>query len=405
MKVLIISQCFYPEKTGISVTATDCANFISEFGHKVSVICGMPFYPEWKIHNEYKRKLLCTETLGSLTLKRVWLYVPAKATTLKRIIHELSFSLLASLRALFRRFDLLICISPPLTAGFVAAIISIVRRRKLWLFVKDIQPDAAVGLGMLRNKRIIKLMFWVEKFIYDRSEKVLVLSEGMARNLESKDVPRAKIIIVPDSIDIEELSATASAGSKFRREYSLEDKFLILYSGNIGVKQNPTIIVECAKRLAHRSDVFFAIVGEGAMKATVQSLIDQYGLQNIAMYPLRERADLGDMLSSADILLAPQRKEVIDIVVPSKMIAYLTSRKPVLASAHPQSEIARMLNEHDAGVIVEPENVEAMVDAILSLKEDRKKAMEIGGRGYTFVSTHFSHQVVKEKYYKQLFST
>lgn len=404
MRVLIISQCFFPEKTGISVTATDCARFVAEFGHEVSVICGMPFYPEWRVHEQYRRKLFCTELLESLTLKRVWLYVPATASTMKRILHELSFSLFAGMRALFQRFDLLICISPPLTAGFVAALISIIRRKRLWFFVQDIQPDAAVDLGMLRNKRIIELLFWIERFIYSRSEKVLVLSEGMARNLEAKGVPRSALLVIPVSVDIEELTPKSFGLSNFRRQYSLEEKFLVLYSGNIGVKQNPTIMVECARRLAHRNDIFFAVVGEGAMKKTVQDLIDEYRLANIRILPLRERSELGDMLTSADVLLAPQRKEVVDIVVPSKMIAYLTSKKPVLASAHAESEIARMLKENDAGVIIEPENVETMVEAILALKEDRQRGLEIGKRGYEFVSANFAHEVVKERFYKPLFS-
>src|SRR5207237_6369352 len=112
-----MTQCFFPEKTGISVVATDSARFISQYGHEVAVICDMPFYPEWRIYDDYRGKLLSTETLDGVKVKRVWLYVPTKASTLKRMLHELSFSFLAALRALIQRFDLLICFSPPLTAG------------------------------------------------------------------------------------------------------------------------------------------------------------------------------------------------------------------------------------------------------------------------------------------------
>jgi colanic acid biosynthesis glycosyl transferase WcaI len=404
MKVLLITQYFFPEKTGISVVATDSARFISEYGHEVSVICDMPFYPEWKIHSDYKGRVFCTEMLGDLKLRRVWLYVPAKASTVRRILHELSFTLLASLRALVQRFDLLICISPPLTAGFGAALVSMIRRKRLWFFVQDIQPDVAVELGMIGNKRVLKLMYWVEGFIYSRSERVIVLSEGMARKLETKGVVRSKLSIIPVSIDIKELSSGTLVTGGFRRRYFLEDKFLVLYSGNIGVKHNPEIIVECAKRLTHFNDIFFAVVGEGAMKETVQDLIDKYRLANIRIYPLCERSELGEMLSSSDVLLAPQRKGVLDLVIPSKITSYLTSRRPVLASAPSRSEVARMLKDNGVGVVVEPENVDMMVEAILALKENRQRGVEIGKRGYEFVSANFSHEVVKERFYKPLFS-
>ncbi len=403
MKVLLTSLYFYPEKVGISVTATDCAKFIAGFGHEVSVICGMPFYPEWKIHRDYKNKLWKTEKLENIGLKRVWVYVPQKPSPIKRILHEATFSFLVLLRSVIQRFDLLLCISPPLTLGFVSVLVAMVKKKKLWFFVKDIQPDAAVDLGMIRNKKFIKLMFWVEKFIYAHSEKIIVLSEGMARNLTAKGVPRAKILIIPDSIDVKELAPRKSSVSKFRRRYALDDRFLVLYSGNIGVKQNPAIIVECAKLLQDNPEIFFAVVGEGAMKKPVQELINKYGLSNIRIFPLCERCELGDMLASADVLLAPQRREVKDIVVPSKLLAYFTSKRPVLAAAHPSSEVAKIINGNQAGIVVAPEDVKAMANGILSLKMNKNKADEIGERAYQFLSSTFSHEIVKEKFYKPLF--
>jgi colanic acid biosynthesis glycosyl transferase WcaI len=403
MRVLLTSLYFYPEKVGISVTATDCAKFIADFGHEVSVICGMPFYPEWKIHRDYENRLWTTEKLENISLKRVWLYVPQKPSPIKRILHEAVFSFLVLLRSIIQRFDLLLCISPPLTLGFISVLVAMVKRKKHWFFVKDIQPDAAVDLGMIRNKKLIKLMFWVEKFIYAHSEKIIVLSEGMARNLMAKGVPREKVLIIPDSIDVRELASRKNGVGKFRRRYALDDRFLVLYSGNIGVKQNPAIIVECAKLLKDNPVIFFAVVGEGAMKEPVQELIDKYGLSNIRIFPLCERFELGDMLASADVLLAPQRREVKDIVVPSKLLAYFASKRPVLAAAHPSSEVAKIINENRVGIVVAPEDVEAMANGILSLKMDKNKADEIGERAYQFLSSTFSHEIVKEKFYKPLF--
>jgi len=403
MNVLLISQHFHPEKTGNAPVATDCARLISKYGHKVVVICAMPFYPEWQIREEYQGKLFCTEAFENITINRTWVYVPQRASTLKRIFMELSFSAFSFLMSFTRRFDLLVYVSPPLTAGFVAALVALVRRKKLYCFVEDIQPDTAVDLGMLKNKKVIRLMRWIERFMYGRSNKIIVLSEGMARNLKSKGVATSKLFVIPNGVDIRELTAEGNGSGNFRRTHSLEDKFLVLHSGNIGVKQNPMIIVECARKLAEHPDIFFALVGAGAMKDAVQEKIDQYGLRNIRVYPLCDRSELGALLSSADVLLASQRKEVVDIVVPSKVITYFASKRPVLASAHPESEVACMLSENNAGLVVEPDNVDAMSEGILFLKGDEERAKEMGKRAYELLSSKFAQEVISEKYYRPLF--
>ena len=404
-RILIISPNFHPEKTGIGVTATDCARFIQQLGNDVTVVTAVPYYPEWKIHKEYQGKLFCNEEFENVKVKRVWLYVPRKVVTWKRIAHELSFAALVFVRSLFTPCDLIILISPPLSAAGVAVAVSKLRRKKLWCYVKDIQPDAAICLGMLKNKYLIGFSKWLEKTLYQASEKVLVLSQGMRSNLAKKGVPPEKLEIVPDSIEVSELTPDPAtlADPIFRAEFGLEEKFLAVYSGNIGVKQNPEILVQCAKALQNYPDVFIAVVGEGALRDRISEQIAELKLTNIAVYPLRERRLLGDMLSSADVLLAPQRKEVRDIVMPSKLIAYLTSSRPVIASAHEDSEVARELSQHSAGIVCPPEDVQALVDAILKLRAEPKTAAALGAAGRQYVLSTFDHAVVKERFYRPLF--
>jgi len=404
MKVLLVTANFHPEKTGISVTATDCAKFISELGNQVTVICGMPYYPEWKIRDGYRGKLFTTEMFHGITLRRVWLYVPSKPTSLRRIVHEVSFSALAFLRSVALRYDLVLCISPPLTSALAATLIGLVRSKKVWSYVQDIQPDTAVELGMLRNRKLIRLLQLVEKFIYQRSEKILTLSEGMAENIAAKGVPRSKLKVVPFSIDVKEIRRTDRQSSSFRQKNGLDSKFLVLYSGNLGVKHNPTIIVDCANILASHSNIFFAVVGEGAMKEAVQRRIEEYQLTNVRVFPLCERDELGDMLSSADVLVVSQRKEVVDIVLPSKLLAYFASGRSVVVCANPQSEAAKILRENKLGMVVPPDDPQALAEAILYLRAHSQEAEENGRRGYDYVLSNFDEDVVKAAYYKPLFS-
>ena len=406
MNVLLFTNYFYPEKTGIAVTAADCAKFIQEYGHDVTVITAMPSYPEWRIYDEYRGKLFHTEEFEGITVKRNWLYVPQKLSALKRILYEVSFSALAFSRMLFCRYDVLIVVAPPLSAGVVSAVLNFFRRKKLWCYVKDIQPDAAITLGMLTNPIVIAVSRWMEGVMYRHSEKVLVLSHGMKKNIMAKGIAESKIEIVPDSIDIDELyceSAYDTQKSRFREKHGLRDRFLVLYSGNLGIKHNVEILVECAEQLADRKEIFFAIVGHGASRSRLEEMIAERDLTNVKLFPLAEREDLPDMLCSADVLIAPQRSEVIDIVVPSKLLSYLASGRPVIASAHSESEAATLLRQHDAGILVTPEDSQLLSETILKVAKDPQWAAEIGSRGREFIRATFDHEVVKSGPYGKLF--
>ena len=403
MKVLLITNFFAPEKTGIGVTATDCAKFISDLEHEVVVVTGMPYYPEWKVHRQYRGKLFYNETIEGIPVKRSWLYVPRQPSTLKRIIHEISLSGMAFFRALCIPGDLILCISPALSLAFVSAILSKIKRKKFWCSIKDIQPDAAIDLGMLKNKWIIKFSKFMESFVYNTAEKIIVLSDGMKQNIANKGIAEEKIAVVPDSIDISELSVEPNSGSRFRKANSLEDKFLVLYSGNLGIKHNVELIVECAKELQKETEIYFAVVGRGAAQESLERKIEDYQLENIKLYPLVEREDLGDMLCSADLLLAPQKREVVDIVVPSKLLAYLTSKRPIIASVNSSSEAARLLTKYNAGVVTEPENSKDLAQAILSCRENPQWAAKLGEAGFNLVASSFDHSVILKRYYQPLF--
>ena len=405
-KVLLISPNFYPEKTGIGVTATDCAIFLKDLGHQVEVLTSVPYYPEWKIHSEYRGKVFVEETHQEIPLTRVWLYVPEKVTTFGRILQEISFAFLLAFKLLFRRCDRIVCITPPLSAAAVIAVVSFIKRKPFWIYIKDIQPDAAICLGMLTNPLMIKISRFLERFGYLMAEKILLLSEGMRRNLLKKGVAEEKLEIVPDSIDVDELYLPdfSPETSLFRIDRGLSSVFLAVYSGNIGVKQNPEIIVEAAKHLRDEADIFFAVVGEGAMRPRLEELIEEYQLENIKIYPLCDREYLADMLASADVLLMPQRESVLDIVVPSKLLSYLTSGTPVLASVHADSEAAKVLRAAEAGLVVDAEQVELFADGIRQLRDNPEEAKSLGLNGLKLIQDNYSHEVVKEKHYKPLFA-
>lgn len=403
MRILLLSNFFSPEKTGIGVTATDSARYLSELDHDVEVITTVPYYPEWSVASEYRNRLLVRDTVDGIPTTRVWMYVPSQPTTLKRVLHEISGAASMFLASLFKRCDLILCMSPPLSLGFAAMILAKLRRRPYWCYVLDIQPDAAIELNMLNNPLVRRVSVWMERWMYRGADLILLLSEGMQSNLERKGVPAEKLRIIPNSVDLKELRNIDFSGTPFRERCGLADEFVILYSGNLGIKHNVEIIAECAEALREEPEFRFVVVGDGAAKESLLRIIDRHNLTNISLHPLCEREELPEMIHSADVLLAPQRKEVTDIVVPSKLLTYLASGTPVVASVASNSETAKLLLKHDAGTVVPPEDVHALCQALREIKANPNEARERAERGLAMVRELFDRGVVKDRYYQPLF--
>lgn len=407
MRVLLLTPNFYPEKTGIGVSATDSARFIRDLEHEPHVITSVPYYPEWKIPKAYSKKLVSKETVEQIKVWRLLRYVPKHPSSIKRILHELSFGAHAFLQALFIKTDLVICISPPLILGFFAVFISRFKRKPLWFYVQDIQPDAAIRLNMLQNKPLLFVLKAMEKFIYRFSEKVLVLCEEMKDNIVAKGLSPAQIEIVPLAVDTDEFALTRdlpSAQSKFRQANNLNDKFIVIYSGNLGVKQEPQILVEAAKLLKDQSDIFFAIVGDGAEQESVASMIKEYALTNIKLFPLVERKDFADLLCAADILICTMKEEVSSFSVPSKVYTYLAAKRPIVVSAARESAAANLISKHDLGFLIEPGSASDIAKQVLEIKNKPELAKRKATDGLVHVEENYSYRVILGKVYGPLLS-
>jgi colanic acid biosynthesis glycosyl transferase WcaI len=404
MKILFFSLCYKPEKTGIAVTSTELCQWLAAQGHKVTVICGFPFYPEWKTHQGYESKLFMSEQIDSVNLKRCWVYVPKKINTLTRILHEFSFMISAFLRAVFLpKPDIVICTTPPLTLGLAGLFISRLKRTKAIINVQDLQPDAAVELGMLKNTLVIKLMYILEKFLYKSYDGISSLGKGMLNRIKNKGLPEAKLIFLPNTAEPELLNLRRRTDKNPLREiHNLDHEFIALHSGNMGVKQGIDVILESAK-LAPDDSIRFMIVGDGAQKQRLMDKKSSLGLSNVTFLPLQSRENFPYMLAAADIFLLTQLKEVVDIVVPSKLISAMARGSCIVASVHPASEAAQIVAQSNCGTVVEPENPAKLTKAIEYYRNNPKKIRQCKINSRKYAAKHFDRQKTFADFENKLF--
>lgn len=370
MRIIIYGINFFPELTGIGKYTGEMAFALADRGNDVTVVTAMPYYPEWEVHKEYQSKWWHKETINKVKVYRCPLYVPKNITSAKRILHEFSF-LFSVLPIWFlslfkKKYDLVICVSPPFHLGFLPLLYKWIRGAKLVSHIQDLQVDAAKELGMIKNTRFLNLMFNAEKFILRKSSAVSTISTGMQRKIVAKGIPDEKIIMFPNWVD-ETVVYPVDKEHSLRQEFgiALGDK-VILYSGNLGEKQGLEIIIDVARNFRQVPNVHFIIVGSGGGKQKLEQLVRDAGLSNIRFFPLQPYEKLSALLAIADLHLVLQKKSASDLVMPSKLTGILAVGGCAIVTAVPGTSLYDTMHSHNLGIIVEPENPASLTSAILN---------------------------------------
>jgi len=399
MRILIFGINYAPELTGIGKYTGEMGAWLAAQGHEVTVVTAPPYYPEWKIRADYKRKGWYKEKLEGVTIYRVPLYVPKVVTAKKRIIHEFSF--LAGvfpvwLKLLFKRkFDVVININPPFHLGIFALLYAKLKRTKLLTHIQDLQIDAAKDLGMIRNQALLKGMFKAEKYILKKSDAVSSISLGMQTKILVKEVLEYKLILFPNWVDENAVRPLGVADS-LRQEWNipLEDK-VILYSGNLGEKQGLEILLDAADELKGEQDVRFVIVGNGGAREMLEARANSLELSNVQFYPLQPYEKLSALLATADIHLVLQKKLAADLVMPSKLTGILAAGGCTLVTAMPETSLYEVIDQHGLGLIVEPESAKALVEGISELLAMDRTIYKQAARDYA-VNYLAKDQIMKD---------
>ena len=368
MRILILGINYWPEETGIGAFTTYRAEYLASLGHDVTVCTTFPYYPEWKVAAAYAGRLVSGETRNGVRILRSYAYVPSRVTSVKRVLHEASFIASSLARALFQaKPDLLLVVSPPLGLAVNAFVLSRLWRIPYVFDVEDLQPDAAAELGML-PKPVLSLMYKVERFAYRHAALVSTITAGMQNRIIEKGVPAARTALFEPRSDSSLASLSSDEGLAFRRKFSLEGKFIVSHSGNMGVKQGLGVILDAAALNQNDESTVFLIVGDGAVRSQIQERAKQLELGNVRFLPLLESTEFRGFLNASDICLVTQQRSVSDMVFPSKTVTYLAAGCPVIASVNGNSEVARAIEDSRAGLVVEPENAQALLSAVQELR-------------------------------------
>jgi colanic acid biosynthesis glycosyl transferase WcaI len=383
VRVHIIGINYWPEQTGIAVFSTGRAEYLAAKGHQVTMCTAVPYYPQWRVLEEYRGRGFRRESRAGVDIHRCPLYVPRRVTTVRRMLHEASFVVAAFLRSLCApRPDVVVVVSPPLGLAVAAVLLSLWWRVPYLFDVEDLQPDTAVDLGMVRPGLFTRILYAVERLAYRHAAAVSTLTESMRERIIEKGVSPATVQRLGLWVDPELLTLDVQQpDAELRRELGVGDAFLVLHIGNMGVKQGLDVVIEAARSAPEDAEIRYVLVGDGAVRAALEARSRDLGLSNFSIVPLMPRDRFLRLLATADVCLVTQQRSVADVVFPSKVLTLLASGKPVVAAVSPESAVARAITAAGAGIVVEPENPAALRDAIERLRDDLEMRRRMGARG------------------------
>ena len=377
MRVIVWGINYAPEPTGIAPYNTDLCDFLVSRGHEVEMVAAFRYYPYWERLPEDRRKLWRRDQMGAVPVHRCWCYLPKQPSALKRIFHELSFCCMSFLRMLtLKRADVVVVVSPPLALGFFAWIACALRRAPFVFHVQDLQPDAAIGLGMLRQGLMIRALYWLEALAYRKASLVSSISSGIIGAFERKGVPINKRLLFPNWLRVQpqDLSLCGD-GLRVRRKFGISDSALLaLYSGNIGRKQNIGILLEAARLLDQTStmarEIVIVIGGDGAGRAELEHALAANPCDRVKLLPLLDDKDYADMLAAAQVCLITQAAGTGQYFFPSKLLSALCARVPVIAVADADSELSAAVREGGFGECVPADAPGPLAGTLIQLAND-----------------------------------
>ena len=405
MRIIVWGINYAPEPTGIAPFNAGLAEWLAARGHEVEMVTTFPYYPEWRKRPGDRGRLYRTERSAGVTVRRCWHFVPGRVTALRRILHEASFLATSLLRVLtLRRADVLVVVSPPLPLAVPAWVVSTLWRRPYVFHVQDLQPDAAVGLGMLKPGRFTRLLYALERFAYGRAQFVSGISDGMLAAFRAKGVTEDRRVFFPNWV-ADSLPGAAPAAERaasraaFTARHGIAaDSFLLVYSGNIGMKQGLGVLVEAANRPAGPGPAReWVIAGDGAGKDELVRRAIAAGAAGVRFLPLQPDVAFAEMTIAADVCVITQQKGTGQFFFPSKLLTALGRAKPVLAVADAGSELARAVTEGGFGVVAPPDDPEAVARAAGQMAEAGEvRRAEWGRNGLAWVARFRRSAVLAE---------
>ena len=387
MRVVLVSCVFPPEHGSSAQMGAQTAEELSRRGHSVHVYAPFPSHPKGRLFDGYKRTVYSTSTANSeYTLIRCFGTFSRSSTMMSRFVENLSFGITSGLRILFgKRPDVIYSNSWPIFATGIVAIIAKLRGVPLVLRVQDVYPESLESQRRVTTRGwAFRLLRQCDLMIARSSQKLLVISPVFQQLYENdRGVSAGKVYVFPNWANDNLADADSSVALDFRRKLGIpEDAFLVVYAGNVGVASNAEVLVDALAKLRDLPRIYLVIAGDGSQIGICRDEAERQHLDRVVIHTPWKPEETGPVLQMADVLLLPTRGKQSLNSIPSKLITYLLSGRPVIAAVLPESDTATAILGSGAGWVIHPDSADLMAKTIAAASEQSAESLsQIGSVG------------------------
>ena len=402
MRFLILTQYYPPETGAAQVRLSSLARELRRHGHEVGVLTGMPNYPSGIIDPAYRRRVLVREEIAGITVVRTWLYATNRARLAPRLTSYLSFCVSSLFGAPFAgRADVVFVESPPLVLAITATVLAKLLGATSILNVADLWPDTVAALGILRPGRALSAAFALERWAYRHADHVIGVTQGICdRLVQEKHLDSAKVFFLPNGVDTELFQPRRRDG-QLEIRLGLAGKKLFLFAGLHGHALDLRTILEAAERLRDRSDIRIGLVGDGPVKPWAVQQAAVRSLNNLFFEAPQPLESMPAYWSLATAGLVPLRDlPLLTSARPARCFPAMASGVPVVFAG--RGEMADLLNAADAGIVVPPEDADALALAIRRLADEPELAVRLGSHARALVVDQFSWPTIVQRWLTEL---
>lgn len=404
MRLLILTQYFPPEVGAPQNRLFELAVRLQKSGVDITVLTAMPNYPQMEIYTGYTGKKYFFEELQGLKIHRSSIYVSKSKSIIARLRNYFSFVISSALtsKKLPPAFDFLMCESPPLFLGYSAMYLAKKKKAKLIFNVSDLWPESAEKLGVVTNKRILNLAYNLEEKLYKHSVLVTGQTQGICKNIQER-FSAVKTFWLPNGVDLNFYDPNRVSDSDWRSKNNFsKDDLIFLYAGIIGIAQGLEVILKAATGLKHRPEIKFVLLGSGPEKEKLIELKKAGNLANVFFMDAISKPEMPAVLKSVNASIIPLRKLDLFLgAIPSKIFETLSMELPVVLGVDGEAK-ALFIDNANAGLYFEPENVNQLILAVTGLANDPALMKQLGKNGRVFVNTSFNRENIAREFYERL---
>ena len=399
-RVIFLNRFFFPDHSATSQILTDLAFYLADACREVHVVTSQQKYDEPKV------RLPDRETARGVHIHRVGTTHFGRSTLLGRGVDYLSFYLTMwrTVLALIRPGDVLVAKTDPPLTSILAMRAADLRGAHFVNWLQDLFPEVAIQLGVpfFRGPISQGLLSLRDRSLRAATANV-VLGGLMAEQVIKRGVPSDRVHVIPNWSDDEQISPISHDDNLLRREWRLDGKFIVGYSGNLGRAHEFHTVLAAAEELKANSRIVFLIIGGGKKLDKLAYCVKQRGLERgFRFVPYQDRNLLRHSLGAADVHWLSLRPELEGLIVPSKFYGIAAAGRPVVAITASNGEIARLVRQHDCGVVIEPGDTKALVRALVMLSTDEDKRTAMGTSARAMLDAHFSRRHAFERWQRLL---